>query len=560
MKPKPPPSNPSWTTLSRDPFEHRGLWALGLEPVGLNIEARLLSRFTGTTVEIRYYSFFCWVFWTLRQKHLLQARDISLADQSAWIIRLENAFRAASLIRNPKIQQLVGVLKARGIETRPLSESIDVSKGYAATAFTPAQYSASFTGMGLGGNTGLGLVRLTHLGERLAKAFDKQLVNSPKGQAAKKLLVSDRKRLPLAFLHHVGSSFVLRSIRPGEPEHGPLVEMLFRLDRQELDTERDRSADRARSKTLGLLLEIARQSHGTIEKPYLVHKLLTSGCLPSGKPFRVPSIYRREFATLQRYQERQSLKLGLYGLWRAATLFLDHRLSKTAPPESIIEDIRRAVRGSPTAATWLGPAPLNLKLPTVLKRIKEQFTVLNRNDRPVVFEMLNLLQARTPEAESERAGVAVVLLFITMVRWKEISKSGALPDDIVALHAAGTRQRISLASLINDTDARLDLTLGEYLAWLVTTCVLSQAVQVATAKLRRGQFRYFVLRDEDGYRLVRRQRMGSYLIFDGGRIRSGYRLLRGLRLVTTSHGINITRHGIELLRTLRSAHRDPDSP
>jgi hypothetical protein len=101
---------------------------------------------------------------------------------------------------------------------------------------------------------------------------------------------------------------------------------------------------------------------------------------------------------------------------------------------------------------------------------------------------------------------------------------------------------------------RLDLTVQAYVDWIITTCVLAQSVQVATAKLRRGEFRYFVVRDGDGYRLVKTQSPASYLIYDGSRIEAGYQLLQELSLVTRNDGLRILAEGREVMDRVREHH------
>jgi hypothetical protein len=50
-------------------------------------------------------------------------------------------------------------------------------------------------------------------------------------------------------------------------------------------------------------------------------------------------------------------------------------------------------------------------------------------------------------------------------------------------------------------------------------------------------YRFFIIRDEEGYRLVKRQNPGSYLSYDSSRIGSAFELMADLKLIEINDAI-----------------------
>src|SRR5580692_11290942 len=129
---------PDWTNYKSDEHEHRGLDPLGLQAVGTSIVGtRLMPGITNATRHVRYYSFFCWVFWTFWQHHPKKA---TVSQQQKWRIRLENILRSATLCKDDQFGGLVGVTKAKRVNTLKTNSAITVAGGDAASAFVPANY------------------------------------------------------------------------------------------------------------------------------------------------------------------------------------------------------------------------------------------------------------------------------------------------------------------------------------------------------------------------------------------------------------------------------------
>ena len=91
--------------------------------------------------------------------------------------------------------------------------------------------------------------------------------------------------------------------------------------------------------------------------------------------------------------------------------------------------------------------------------------------------------------------------------------------------------------------------------WTVESYVLKQATKIAVEKL--PDYRFFILRDDGGYRLVRENEASSsesYLSYDQCRIESAYALMSELRLVDLSEGYVLTQSGRKVLQKLLIHH------
>jgi hypothetical protein len=121
------------------------------------------------------------------------------------------------------------------------------------------------------------------------------------------------------------------------------------------------------------------------------------------------------------------------------------------------------------------------------------------------------------------------------------------------LHKQGGVERISFEAVYKDLDQLSDSTVVEYLQWAIENYVLKQATRVAIQKL--PDYRFFIIRDEEGYRLVKRQDPRSYLSYDSSRIGSAFELMTDLRLVEINGAITLTATGRKVLQRLRAFHQ-----
>jgi hypothetical protein len=302
-------------------------------------------------------------------------------------------------------------------------------------------------------------------------------------------------------------------------------------------------------------MEIARQAKGGLSDTRDVYQLFASGCYPNGRPFRVPPLYEHDFSLWQRYQERQAVKIGLYGFWREITRYLEEHSREVVPVAAIMRRVWAGIENSAIARLWLGQRPLERSIESVQRRIRAKLARTENPSDPPDFDLCERVIDDGPDADQERLGTSLALLFVGMAIWEMRKKDSSLTHTARRAHSEGGRQRIALNTLIDDTRLRADELVRDYVAWLVSSCVLAQAVHVATDKLQRGDFRYFIIPDEGGYRSIRDQNPRSYLAYDGRRVLSGYRLLEGLDLINLDHEPVLTPTGTQLLDTLRDHHR-----
>jgi hypothetical protein len=108
------------------------------------------------------------------------------------------------------------------------------------------------------------------------------------------------------------------------------------------------------------------------------------------------------------------------------------------------------------------------------------------------------------------------------------------------MHWRGGRTRLALAVVANDIRERESCTVSELLEWVVDSYVLSQALRFAIDKLRAGQFRFFVERNEEGYRIVKDDTIRQYFRRDADRLRGALSLLCDLGLLTAHEGGLVT--------------------
>ena len=122
------------------------------------------------------------------------------------------------------------------------------------------------------------------------------------------------------------------------------------------------------------------------------------------------------------------------------------------------------------------------------------------------------------------------------------------------LHREGGRERISVDSVWVDIQQMQDAVLSDYVWWAVENYVLKQATRIAVDKL--PDYRFFIERDEGGYRLVKQQNPWSYLSYDPSRIESAYTLMSELKLIDLQERFRLTSLGRSVLGHLRLHHRE----
>jgi len=531
---------PDWTAFTKDETDHRGLDPLGLAAIGSGIvQRRLLPGITNTTDHIRYYSFFCWVFWTFWQTGKRAGR---LSEQRKWRGRLENVLRAATLCREPGIVGLVGRRKAILIKHLSPNDHIRIDRADVVSAFIPAFYSSSFRALGCGKWTTDNGAQLTAFGEALAEKFDLAVRGSAASRSALSTILTNERLISVKAVRAIADAFAIREVNPGEPEHSLLLELLLRLK-----TGKDQLNWQARSRSFALLMEIVEQAQGKVLSGADLHRVFATGRLANNKNFIVPAELRLDFEIWKRYQERQYVKLSIYSLWHEVVQLLDYRISKTASAQQLLSHVRGAFEKSGVALKWFGPGYMQMRVEMAQEllrvRLHNKPNEFGNSSMALTDTLMNL-QRTSPE----RIGAAIVLLLLVSCYWTESQEE--LEES--RLHRVGGRDRLSLESIALDTDEMRTVTLVDYLQWTVENYVLKQSTKTAIEKL--PDYRYFIVRDDSGYRLVKKQSASSYLSYDPSRIESAFALMSELKLVHLSQGYRLTPDGRKVLQQLHAHH------
>ena len=536
---------PTWTAYEKGTETHQGLNPLGLEPLGAAISRRLLPGITNATVHIRYFSFLSWVFWTFTQFHEGHGRTVTLdrRAQKRWRIRLENIHRSATLLEHPSgFTGLVGVEKARRLDPDSGASTIDMSGDEASTPFQAAYYSASFALLGCG-EVQNDLVRLTPLGVRLGAAFDAGLRQARGSDAALGSVLRDADRIPVQAMRTLSKGMTLGPLQVGTQEHSTLIEMLFRFEAPQVDTDIYAMA-RRRGRCLGLLLELVRQARGRLATPYDLHDVFASGKFADGSPVEVPAAFENEFALWRRFQERQWQKLGINVVWEEV---LDSIGSSIWPPRG--ETIKRELCGladrSQSLRAWVGEDGLGVAVGSATDRAARRAAALARSQASPIQSLA--AEVTDEEAGSERLGQGIVALLLVVAHWKRI-RDQIPPEQRWPHRAQEGPGRLPLDWFVSQTEQRAQGSLRSYLEWLVDRCIIDQANRVALEKLAAGQYRFFILRDTDGFRIVKRRDPGASLSIDSRRFPAAYELLAGLNMVELRNGLDITAAGRAVLQ------------
>ena len=113
---------------------------------------------------------------------------------------------------------------------------------------------------------------------------------------------------------------------------------------------------------------------------------------------------------------------------------------------------------------------------------------------------------------------------------------------------------MSLATIAVDIRHRAEWSVTDLLEWVVDSYVCAQSLKFALEKLRSGQYRFFIERDEEGYRVVRADRERSYLRRDADRLLGALGLLHDLGMTSDARSPQITPTGKQWWRHLTSVH------
>jgi hypothetical protein len=539
---------PDWTEKKPGVEVHGGRWPLGLESLGQRVVARhLLPGVTNGTWRVRYYAFFTWLFWAEHRKLLAEGvGTVRESDQDHWRMRLENALRATTIMAN-QTAGLIGINNAIPVpENRrgrfPLVER-DVT-----TAWTPAAYQASVLALGgVAMENKIAVVR-GHLAIELARAFDEGLRRASGRSGVLERLLSDEETISVADLERIQPALALRRLDGDDPERDILVEMLFRLD-PDRDPTRGLllKGDWRRSRSLTLLLEAVRQGGAAFSsKKGAPHHLFAYGALPDGRPFVVPPVLAETFSYWRRYQERQHEKIGIYAIWREVVGVIDaaERAGRPLPGEQVVAQVVRRASESGMLRDWLGEDALDLSVAAATEALLLRIEDAGLDPDGAAYGLASVLIDR---GFVDYAGSGLILLLLQAANWRRAVP--AVESGVARVHEQVSPGEITLGELTRTLERHRDRTLAEFLAWCTEHWALAQSLRVALEKWTRDDYRYFIARDEDGYRIVQPQEPKANLVFDPPRVESSLALLYDLGLLEGSDegGYIITPAGLGVL-------------
>lgn len=536
--------SPDWTEYLQG-LEATGRYPLGLEAVGQHIAAtQLFPGITNATQQPRYYSAIAWIIWTFEQLVVPRvARSRLPSAQRVWIARMEHALRACTLHVTPTLSRVIGMRKAIRLATFAPGDRVSL-RGKAATAFAPAAYGAGLAFLGIT-YPSEGRIRLTRHGMRLARAFDASMRDNLTRRESLALsdLLSGRMEVPVETLLAIAERFRIRPIAPGDPEHKPLVEAFFRFDEEWYQDEPlARILDSARARTLGLMLDLAQGSAGSIGNVEEILSVFATSHFKDGrraKPTIMP--FAGRFTVWERYFERQQQKMVVNVFWHEVLNALERADPIPVPASALVGYCQTLAAESTTLKTWIGESPL---MQTVSHAMEAVASRLPNADAQIANRALQLTQIVMTggTSETERVGCALVLLSIVAEQWRR--REPGMDAFQKGLHAHGGPQRLTLPWMMAELSKRGEQTIGDLVQWLVECCVLSQALRVAYDKLVAGQDRFFIQRVDGGYAFAQdRQDFLGYLSYDANRLWGAMEVLKNLGLIQWTPSLTITHAG-----------------
>ncbi len=541
-------SAPDWTERLHGAGNHEGRWALGLESMGFRISRELIPPLTNTTRRVRYYPFFCWIYWTFARHEQRKGRgETTLADQKAWRMRLENAFRTATARDPDYTHGLIGFNSRISLKD---GEPYAVGTEVGITAWQAEYYKPSWLAFGFGHLKGDIVVVDPTRGVPLAQAFDNRIRSADPDGRHYRELVSDAAEIRSEVIVTLGRALALRRLDDDdERERILMVDRLFHLRPSSSPDTLTRN-DWTRSLSLTLLLDLVASGEGSFVGANDAYRVFATGRYPDNRPYTPPSPLETTYAQWERYQERQQEKLALYAFWDEVILAIRDAGGGGLSGEEILHWVLRRARESEALRNWLGERPLNLSVEDCIERLESE---LGAGDAARLIQELTdyVIDGSRPN----KAGAAVLILLLLAQKWEMVYST--LPAEAVRVHTSAAPRELPLHLLTRRILSHRSAPLGHLLRHVVEQWVLAQSLRVALEKWSHKQDRFFIARDHDGYRVVQPQDSKSYLSYDPPRIDSSLEILQDLRLVEREkEGFVLTSHGQELRREALAFHEE----
>ena len=543
---------PGWTALDVASDEHAGQYPLGLDAVGMGIVANfLLPGITNATNRARYYSLLSWIAVKSGERATQGGkRNASGAEHLRWLQRLEALVRAATLDYDEKVLGLVGVGAAARINGREGGD-VDLmdSDRDPASAFAIAAYGASFEFLGLGQRRENGKVmQVTDRAKVLAEALERSMsLNSRKALSV--VLDGDRARTPVSAVRALREDLALRPLTPATREYEVVRDLIF-WPPDGAESHPDDQKQAVRSRTLGLILQVLEENQSPSDDDAL-HTVFSTRLLPkAGKEFVPHATFTREAAAWLRYEERQVIKFALYGLWYEVVSYIEGRAATRVQPVDIHGEFRRALVDANRTLELFGVGASD-QAGVAMERLYDRSAAPRGELWSAAAEWVTRLNDPASE-RGVRVQACLCLLLLATRHWELRRES--MTSESAALHTRGRRHRLSLETVSADIRNRAEWSVMSLLEWVVDSYVCSQSLRFALEKLRNGQYRFFIERDEEGYRVVKPDSGRGYLRRDADRLKGALGLLYDLGMTTDAKSPQITAVGKQWWRHLANVH------
>jgi hypothetical protein len=467
-----------------------------------------------------------------------------------WLQRLEALIRAATLENNDRTLGLVGVGAAIRIN-KSEGDSVDLtdSSRDPASAFAVAAYGASFEFLGLGRRREGGkIIQVTERAKELTEAFRISMPSHERKTLAD-VLDGNWRQTPVHAVRALREHLAIRSLDPATKEYARVRDLIFRPPVNE-EASRDHQQQAARSRTLGLLLQIIEENQAPTDEEALHTVFATRQLLGSGKIFVPHDTFEREASAWLRYEERQVLKFALYGLWYEVVALIEENGAARVRPAAIHAAFRRALIETSRTHSLFGAGGAG-PVGETMERLYDHSAAPGGELWSAAAEWVERLR----DADSDRGArlqASLCLLLIAVRHW-EVRQESMTPESSV-LHARGRRHRLSLETVSADVRHRAEWQVVKLLEWVVDAYVCSQSLRIALEKLRSGQYRFFIERDEEGYRVVKADAQRGYLRRDADRLGGALGLLHDLGMTSDARSPQITSVGKDWWRHLAKVH------
>ena len=520
---------PCWTEFDSSPDDHAGQYPLGIEAVGMSVvEAHLLPDITNATRRARYYSALSWIAVTSAERATAGGRRVTHgADQAEWATRLEALVRAATLERSAiSPVALIGIQRAVRTNSLAASAKVDLTEPDPppASAFAIAAYGSSFEFLGLGArDTGTGAIEFSPRATALAEEFAKSM--GSRSASLQRILESNWRAIPVADVRQLREALSIREVPSASREHALLCELLLNLG-PTAHSGATPSRDSTRARSLALILQVADVAGEDVDAGD-IHSVFSTSQLPSGNAFEAADGFAQEHAIWMRYEERQFLKFGLYGLWYAVIDVLKAAGGKAVQPNTMHASLRLALQSSSKASSLFGKGAAR----SVRRSAADLFDPVSGTRSAFGKRMLRYQQECAQAEElGDRVAAALALILMCSSYWH--ANQAEMKRDPIGVHRRGGRARLSLASIGSDIQERGELSVVELLEWIIDSYVITQAQRVALSKLRSGQYRFFIDREEEGFRIVKPDPDRLFYKRDADRLRGAFGLMHDLGMLS----------------------------